>query len=127
MYTEEELKEKLLLTNCFNDNEWLDKYINLIINKSLVEKIKYKSAVHHIIPRHYFINENKNIDNSAKNLVYLYQAIIENPHILSVNYRNVLKHLKNIPLPVKKCLISLLDGEIVTPAQLDKYIEEVFE
>ena len=61
------------------------------------------------------------------NLVYLYQAIIENPHILSVNYRNVLKHIKSIPLPVKKCLISLLDGEIVTPAQLDKYIEEVFE
>lgn len=81
MYTEEELKEKLLLTNCFNDNEWLDKYINLIINKSLVEKIKYKSAVHHIIPRHYFINENKNIDNSAKNLVYLYHEDHARAHL----------------------------------------------
>ena len=37
------LYEKLLDTNCFYDNEYLRKYVELIENNSLDNKIKYKT------------------------------------------------------------------------------------
>lgn len=119
-----DLKEddiRLMIKHNFDINDFISSYIrdehnNTYSLENLLKIFGYE-----------FEGEKHNPLYDALNLVYLYKAIIENPHILSVNYRKVLRYIKNVPLPVKKCLISLLDGEIVTPAQLDKYIEEVFE
>ena len=44
------LKNELLKTNVFIDNEYLDKYISIIINNN-VDKVPYETAIHHIIPK----------------------------------------------------------------------------
>ena len=66
-----QLKEKLLNTGIIIDNEWLDKYVNIIIDKSLEKHIKFHSQAHHIIPKCYFRFANRTVDNSASNKVEL--------------------------------------------------------
>lgn len=76
------LKKKLLDTGIFYNNEWLDKYINLIIiNKDQI-KIKFMTHKHHIIPKYYYEMNNIDIDNSAQNIVNL----IFNDHALAHYY-----------------------------------------
>lgn len=65
-----ELKEKLLSTNCFEDNEYLDQYCELIYNNEVPYQI-YKTQSHHILPQCYFTSNNLEIDNSQENLVNL--------------------------------------------------------
>ena len=66
-----QLKEKLLNTGIIIDNEWLDKYVNIIVDKSIEKHIKFHSQAHHIIPKCYFRFTNRTVDNSASNKVEL--------------------------------------------------------
>lgn len=72
--TIQELKTKILKTNCFEDNEYLNKYCELVINNLDNKKEKYKTATHHIIPRCYFKLNSLPIDNNKENLVVLNHA-----------------------------------------------------
>ena len=58
-------KEKLLATNCFIDNEYLDTYLKLIDSSTT------GTEVHHILPRSYFKDLGISVDNSEQNLVRL--------------------------------------------------------
>lgn len=58
-------KEKLLATNCFIDNEYLDAYLKLIDSSTT------GTEVHHILPRSYFKDLGISVDNSEQNLVRL--------------------------------------------------------
>ena len=58
-------KEKLLATNCFIDNEYLDEYLKLIDSSTA------GTEVHHILPRSYFKDLGISVDNSEQNLVQL--------------------------------------------------------
>lgn len=78
----EDLKKKLLDTNLFYDNEWLDKYINLIICNIGKDKIKFKTHRHHIIPKYYYNMNDIEIDNSKSNIVNL----LFNDHALAHYY-----------------------------------------
>lgn len=64
----QKLKEKLLNTGHFVDNDYLDKYIELVNNES--DAAKYLEQ-HHILPRAYYNLEELEIDNSENNLVAL--------------------------------------------------------
>ena len=75
------IKEKLLNTNSFIDNEYLDLYINIICNNSTSYK-KYKTSKHHIIPVSYYKNNNLEVDNSTDNTVIL----LHKYHILAHYY-----------------------------------------
>ena len=66
-----QLKEKLLLTNVFVDNEYLDKYIDLVTTHGVAKREKYSTQKHHILPVAYFKHENLPVDNSASNKVLL--------------------------------------------------------
>ena len=66
----EELKQKLLATSYFVDNEYLNDYILLITNCE-VRKEAFKTQQHHIIPKTYFKHLKIEIDNSSDNLVEL--------------------------------------------------------
>ena len=66
-----EIKDKLLQTQLFIDNEFLDKYLNLIILNLSTKRELYKTQRHHIIPRKVFKIKGINVDNSRKNLVNL--------------------------------------------------------
>ena len=72
MPKQQNLKQKLLLTNYFIDNQYLDDYINLVSNK--VKKEAFKTQQHHIIPKTYFKHLKLAIDNSMDNLVELLYA-----------------------------------------------------
>ena len=64
-------KEYMISTGYFLDNEYFDKYIKLIdLNKETCKQ-SYKTQVHHVIPKHYYTQNNIDIDNSPNNLVNL--------------------------------------------------------
>ena len=69
--TTQEIKNKILSTKYFIDNEYLDKYCELIKQNESTEKQENKTNKHHIIPRSYFKMLSLPVDNSAENLVHL--------------------------------------------------------
>ena len=71
MYDFYTLKSKLLSLNIFEDNEYLDKYVDLILLNKDTKKEKFKTQKHHIIPRCYFKYGKLNVDDSLENLVNL--------------------------------------------------------
>ena len=48
------LKDRILMTNMFEDNEYLDKYCALMQENQSQKKVKYVTNRHHIIPKSYF-------------------------------------------------------------------------
>lgn len=76
------IKEKLLNLGIIDNNDYFEKYTQLIINNVETKKQKYKTQRHHIIPRCYYKRNNLEVDNSLDNLVnLLYQD-----HILAHYY-----------------------------------------
>ena len=65
------LKEKLLDIGLCIDNEYLDKYVELIESNRETKREKFKTQKHHIIPRCYYEKNNIEVDNSRNNLVIL--------------------------------------------------------
>lgn len=76
------IKSKLLTLGVFEDNEFLDKYVNIIESNYCTEKEKGKTQRHHIIPRCYFKTNNLKVDNSTNNVVNL----LYKDHILAHCY-----------------------------------------
>ena len=62
------LKQKLLNTGLFLDNEYLDEYINLVLSNNITVGYTEK---HHILQRNYFKKSNLPVDNSPDNLITL--------------------------------------------------------
>lgn len=62
------LKQKLLNTELFLDNEYLDEYINLVLSNNIT--IGYTEK-HHILQRNYFKKSGLPLDNSPDNLITL--------------------------------------------------------
>ena len=67
-----QLKRVLLDTNIFIDNDFLDKYVELIVSNANTKKVIGKTQSHHIIPKYYFKFNNLKVDNSNSNRVNLY-------------------------------------------------------
>ena len=78
----QELKTKLLTIEDIYYNNYLEKYINLILDNLNTPKEKYKTQCHHIIPKCYFKNNNLSIDDSSNNKVNL----LYKDHILAHYY-----------------------------------------
>lgn len=76
------LKEALLNTKIFCNNEYLDLYIELIEKNRDTKSRKYKTQKHHIIPRYFYREFDKAIDNSSDNVVNLYYK----DHVLAHYY-----------------------------------------
>lgn len=77
-----ELKRKLLQLNIVEDNEYLDKYCELVESNKETKYIKGKTHKHHIIPKSYYKINNIDMNNSKDNLVNL---LFKN-HILAHYY-----------------------------------------
>lgn len=76
------IKEILLNTGVIENNEYLDKYIQLIGTGRQRGYVKYKTHKHHIIPKSYYKLKNLPVDNSSENIVYLLAA----EHVLAHYY-----------------------------------------
>ena len=93
-----ELKSKLLSLSVYQDNEYLDKYVELIESNLSRKREKYKTQLHHIIPKSYFRNLSVEVDNSKSNIVnllhkdhvlahyYLFKCSIEDNQVYSNSY-----------------------------------------
>lgn len=75
-------REKLLKLDIIDDNDYFDKYIQLIVDNKQTKKQKYKTQQHHIIPRCYYKHKKIEVDNSSNNLVNL----LYRDHILAHYY-----------------------------------------
>jgi hypothetical protein len=76
------LKERLLSCGLVHDNEYLDKYVEIINAKSFPTKQIGIHNRHHIIPRFYFRTNKLPIDNSSDNIANL----LFKDHILAHYY-----------------------------------------
>ena len=76
------LKEKLLSLDLVVDNEYLDKYCELIESNRDTKREKFKTQRHHIIPRYYYKYNKLEVDNSKENIVNL----LYKDHILAHYY-----------------------------------------
>lgn len=76
------LKLKLIEIDLVVENEYLDKYVELIEKNLNRPKEKFKTQNHHIIPKYYFKDNNLDVDNSKSNLVNL----LYKDHILAHYY-----------------------------------------
>lgn len=69
-----DLKNKILSTNLFDDNEYLDKYIDLINTSKNIQSVISDDTVyecHHIIPACIYKHLNKDVDDTEYNKVNL--------------------------------------------------------
>lgn len=69
--TIQELKTKLLATNYFENNKYLDKYCKLVKQNEFTKKQESKTNKHHILPKSYFKMLGLPVNNSLENLVHL--------------------------------------------------------
>ena len=76
------LKEKLLTLGIINDNEYLNKYCELIEANRETKREKFKTQKHHIIPRSYYKYLDIKVDNTKNNLVEL----LNKDHVLAHYY-----------------------------------------
>ena len=65
------IKDELLKTTCFVENEYLYKYVGLIESNSEQSQRCFKTTAHHIIPKYCFKVLDKDVDNTSLNLVNL--------------------------------------------------------
>ena len=90
--TRQSLREKLLSTNLFIENDFFEQYLDLISveNNSLKQGYTEK---HHILPRAYYEHEHIPLDSSQANLIILTYADHCKAHYLM--YFCTLDYLKN--------------------------------
>lgn len=65
------IRNILLDGNICEDNDYFNKYIELIESNILTEKVIYVTQRHHIIPRFYYKDRNIPVDDSENNIIYL--------------------------------------------------------
>ena len=122
---EQELKTKLLETNCFKDNEYFEEYIKLIIANEFTQKEAFKTNKHHIIPQCYYTNLNIEVDNSKENIVNLLYKY----HILAHYYLSLCT-VGRLKYQMASAFFKLLSRKYMyekfNPKDLDKY-QEVYE
>ena len=63
----------------------------------------------------------------AKNLMLLYKAFVDDKHLLAESYKKLLVKKSFNPYVAEKVMKKLLNGEDVTPSDLDTYIKEYVE
>lgn len=87
------IKKKLLDTDNFIDNKYLDLYVNLIMQNEYNVAIKFKTQRHHILPRYYYKLHNIPLDDSNNNVVnLLYKDHVLAHYYLSLCTKNKLKY-----------------------------------
>lgn len=73
-----ELRSKLVKLDILIDNEYLDKYVDLVYSCLTNTWIKYKCQRHHIVPRCYYKFNNLPVNNDSENIVIMlhYQHLL---------------------------------------------------
>lgn len=112
-----QLKQKLLNTGYFIDNEWLNKYIKLIENNKQTKKQNGITQAHHILQKKYFqlINNTLNRDNN-ENMVNLKYS----DHILAHYY--LMKCTTKDLYKANCCALFMMTKERFSDFDLEKFL-----
>jgi len=109
---------QLMIKHSFDLSEFVSQYVKDQNNNTLsltnmlkVFNIEFEGTQHNALA-------------DALNLVYLYEAVLNNRDILRDEYRKVLGMQRHLPEPVHQLILNLLDKKSVTPEDFDKLIEE---
>lgn len=62
--------------------------------------------------------------SDAKNLAYLYNAVIKNPNIVGSEYKKVLENGKGMPRPIQKLMKKIREEGSATDKDLERFIKE---
>ena len=76
------LREQLVECGLCVDNEYLDRYVDLICDNFNTPNVTKKTQQHHIRPRYYYKHTHQRLDNSKQNLVNL----LYKDHVLAHYY-----------------------------------------
>ena len=108
----DEIKLRLLNTNMFIDNKYLELYINLIVDNSDTPRLYGKTQRHHILQRKWYNKNKLKIDNSKSNLVNLYYK----DHILAhyYLYNCTTSWLKKANSKTLVNMLNLKDNKIIS-------------
>ena len=105
------------------DNEYLDKYVELISLEGLDSRFNHSQG-HHIIPRYYYNTSNLNIDDSMDNIVYLsfYNHILAHYYLYNCSANDLYKskNTSAISLMLRKSNYTI-ENFISLKEELDKF------
>ena len=123
------LKEKLLEIGLCIDNEYLDKYVELIKSNRETKREKFKTQKHHIVPKYYYKINKLELDNSKENIVNLSHT----DHILAhlylfkcsstLDYVNA--NLYSLSFVIRGLKFNSRDNEIISISEIENLIEIV--
>lgn len=65
------IKDRLLTTGMFIENEFLESYVKLVEENINNDKVKYVTSAHHVVPRYVYKRLGIDVNNSATNIVNL--------------------------------------------------------
>lgn len=99
------IKEKMLSSGCFEDNQYLTFYLQLIKQNENTKVQKFKTNKHHILPRAYFNFKNLKVDNSKTNLVNL----LYKDHLLAHFYLCLCCKIKALRYKLELALQYIID------------------
>lgn len=125
MRTVENLKQLLLSTQEFHDNDYLTAYCQLIIECEVVREL-HKTQCHHIVPRAYFKKHMKECDNSDSNLVVL----LHKDHVKAHIYLALCSSTPLMKSANKRAVLYALHHPCIdAPEELEEMLEfpEIFD
>ena len=102
---ENTLKNYLLATDMFIDNDFLDEYCRLIIANLSTKRAKFKTQSHHIIPKSYFKIIREEVNNNKENLVNLQYS----DHILAHYFLSLCCSNKELQYYMESALTFMVD------------------
>lgn len=119
----EDIRIKLIATELYNDDQYLNFYIDLI-NKNINNTyVKHESQQHHIIPRYYFNLSNIKVDNSKNNLINLNfkDHILAHYYLAkaSITKKSMYANITAISMMLGKLYLNLDDEDFIS--KLDDY------
>lgn len=123
-----DLRDYLLSFDIFVDNEYFDKYLNLVFANLNTKREKFLTASHHIIPRAYYKHNNIPVDDTRLNKVnlrhkdhllahyYMYKCAAKDYLVFSNQYAVIfMLNVKKIP------------EETVIEALGEKFAEDLYK
>ena len=119
------IKSVLLKKELFVDNEYLDKYCQLIEDNEFRKEEKFKTNIHHIIPKHVFKQRGLKYDDTSRNKINL----LFKDHVLAHYYLYMCANDKKCKSSNDKAIRCLLKENWKNNNLLDKLdsLQEEYE
>lgn len=121
------LKNKLMVLNVFEDNNYFEAYLRLIRDNIMQKKVLGATQRHHIIPKNYYKMMSLKPDNSKSNIINLYYK----DHIKAHCYLSLCSVPETLKLSNNFTIYKMLGARYIDDEQLKnidfELIQQVYE